>query len=219
MGTRRNGIVHGGSASSTEGIPVSGEQKLIERVAGGDKNAIWVLVGRYQGLLHRHCRKYFNGDPHDADDALSVINLRLYAELPQRVAHIKNLDAWLTRVACNLCLDIHRQRRSELERGARLNQEPCQQENIQVNPESELLDSELIHFMLQELNKLPVTLQEVAMMRFLQEDTYENIARQQCISQANARKRIQAARACLKPVLQVYLEENKGHFAQNCTGW
>ena len=58
-----------------------------------------------------------SGDEAEADDAVSRSMMVARDRLPEHAQRIENLEAWLTRLTCNVCLDIHRERR-RLGRGA-----------------------------------------------------------------------------------------------------
>ena len=90
---------------------------LFTRVAGGDRDALALLVGRYErplfGLLHQ-----LTGDPHRADDLFQETFLRAVRSAGT-FDEQKSFKAWISTIALNLVRDDarNRKRRSEVQLG------------------------------------------------------------------------------------------------------
>ena len=93
------------------------ERALLRSLGGGDEAAFWALWEQYRRHLYAVCLRQMSGDESEADDAVSRSMMVARDRLPEHAQRIENLEAWLTRLTCNVCLDIHRERR-RLGRGA-----------------------------------------------------------------------------------------------------
>lgn len=126
--------------------------------------------------------------------------------LPDYARQIENLEAWLTRLTCNVCLDIHRQRRRDARASFDLDEayDEVEQGNAirsVPTPEEEVLQAEGYRNIAAAIQALPRRLREVAELRFLEDLDYGVIAARLQITQESARKRVQQARALLSDVL------------------
>src|SRR5437667_12906375 len=86
------------------------ERALLRSLGHGDETAFWALWEQYQRHLYAVCLRQMNGAHFDAADAVSRAMPVAQSKLPSYAAHIENLEAWLPRLTCNICFDIHRQR-------------------------------------------------------------------------------------------------------------
>ncbi len=104
---------------------------------------------------------------------------------------------WLLRLVYTKCMDIHRHRRRFLE---------AEEENEAGGPglEAALLESELIAFVRDRIQRLPLRLRSVAELHLLQDLSYSEIADRLSLTEANARKRMQNVRTLLREHLHAY---------------
>jgi RNA polymerase sigma-70 factor (ECF subfamily) len=121
--------------------------------------------------------------------------------LPDYAQQIENLEAWLTRLTCNVCLDIHRERRRESRTGIDVvevsEEEQRKSRRASATPEEECLQAEALRIVTSAIRELPPRLREIAELRFLEDLEYDDIARRLDITQESARKRLQQARGML----------------------
>lgn len=172
---------------------------LLGLLSGGDDEAFWALWQRYRRQLYDVCFRRMSGVAADAADAVSRSMMVAHDRLPSYAANIENVEAWLTRLTCNVCLDIHRERkrdtRGHVDLGTTTDEEPYVAEN--PSPEEALLQSEACRTIANAIDTLPRMLRDAAQLRFLQELDYPVVAERLHITESNARKRIQQARAIL----------------------
>ncbi len=166
----------------------------------------WQQWEQYRDYLYRCCIKWMGGNPTDAEDALSRAMLKAWEKVQKVAGEIANFKAWLTKLAHNLCVDIHRER----SRGAN------RVENIEVipeelglvsfdeTPESAMDTGEKKIVIRRAIANLPTRLRETFILHFYQELSYQEIAQQQEISYQNVCKRISQARAILREQLRGY---------------
>ena len=177
------------------------ERALLRSLGHGDDAAFWALWEQYQRHLYAVCLRQMNGAQFDAADAVSRAMLVAQSKLPSYAAHIENLEAWLTRLTCNICLDMHRERqrtnqgRVSLDEGAPI-EDPAL--SCGHSPEDDYLACEVRNIVASAIGELPAVLRDAAHLRFVQETSYPVMARMLCITVENARKRVQQARAILR---------------------
>lgn len=154
--------------------------------------------------------RWLAGNTADVEDALSDVFCKASRAFDQAQVGIANERAWLSRLLHNTCMDAHRRRRAteqviapafedsdETDAAAELGET--------ASPEDELLNLELRRVLHGALADLPESLRGPAVMRLVEDEPYERIAAAYNISLANARKRIQLARAALRSQLTGYL--------------
>jgi len=148
--------------------------------------------------IHALCRRWVGGDPQDAEDVLGRVALRAVEDIASRDDVISSYPAWLTRLAWNTAMDLHRERacrRHAVERYLEMAGAEGAREVESV--ESEHIRAEQYIGLRAAVEKLPLRLREVSERRFLDEMPYEEIAEELAITNENVRKRIQEARAIL----------------------
>lgn len=183
------------------------EEELWNRLrvlAGSDPNIFWSLWEVHRKYLYGLCLRYMGGIQEDAEDALSRVMMKVWEMLPQHANNIRNLKAWLTRVAYNLCIDIHRERRQTRELKSLDELTAVDDEALArsiKSPEEVLLGKEMNHYLYVVLKELSPKLCAPFMLHFHQEMPYCDIAAQLAITPENARKRSQIARSVLQDKL------------------
>ena len=112
------------------------EVALLVAVRGGDEQAFVRLTGVFRRPLHIHCYRVL-GSLHDADDAVQETMLRAWRSI-DRFEPRSSLNAWLYRIATNVCLRMleQRNRRSSVAVDAHL--EPYPDRLLELVPASEL---------------------------------------------------------------------------------
>lgn len=157
---------------------------------------------RHRPRLLALCLKWVGGHRQDAEDVLARVALRAVEDIAAREEEISSFPAWLTRLARNTAVDLHRERASRsqtLERYACLSGDEDAREAESV--EAQHLRAELHARVRAAVEELPPRLRETTRRRFLEEAAYEEIAGEAGITGENARKRVQEARAILQRCL------------------
>lgn len=177
---------------------------LLRSVRRGDDAAFWNVWQHYRRHLYEVSLRHMSGAQADADDAMSRSMLIARKKLPDYAANIENLEAWLTRLTCNVCLDMHRENRRARRDAVSLDDITAQQEPLtrELSPEDECLMGEVRESIAEAIATLPPRLRDVVRLRFLQEMSYEAIAKTLSITSENARKRVQQARTALQQRLR-----------------
>jgi RNA polymerase sigma factor (sigma-70 family) len=177
------------------------ERLLLHKLGRGDAEAFWSLWMLHRVHLYRVCLRLMRGVPADAADAMSRSMLTAFAKLPAHAFGIENLQAWLTRLTRNVCIDIRRERHRHTV-GYLPVDEAAVMELIPVDPhpspEAEALANETFVTIHRAIEDLPPLVRDVARLRFLDEASYDSIASKLSITEPTARKRVQQARTLLR---------------------
>lgn len=185
---------------------------LLKRLLQGNGAAFWQLWENHRNALYSICLLQLGGNQAEAEDALSRVMLKAWKKLPVHAAEIKNLRAWLSRLTYNLCVDIHRERRSASERECLAHVLASERDPIchTASPEEISIWREASTCLNRAIGKLPLRLREPFMLRFFYDVAYPEIAEQLALSPGNVRKRIQQARVLLRKQLRPHLAATPG---------
>jgi RNA polymerase sigma-70 factor (ECF subfamily) len=185
----------------------------LERLTEGDSEAFWDLWMVHQASIFRICFARLGGRHADAEDVCSQVMQKARQVLPRDADRIENLQAWLTRLATNLCIDWQRvdKRRSQgvwapgpIEINDALGAGVAARSSV---PDQSLLRRELRSTVAEAIEAMPARLSTTARLFFLEQRTYSEIAQTLGITNSNVRKRIQEARALLQDVMERYMKE------------
>jgi RNA polymerase sigma-70 factor, ECF subfamily len=169
------------------------ERVLVLRCQSGDEAAFAELVERYSPRLRYFLRKLL-GDTHVAEDALQDVWLDVFRAVP-RLADPAAFPAWLYRIARDRA---YRALRS-LRRVPRSLVEGDLAEGVENDETFSAEDAARIHAALDEL---PPEQREVLVLRFLEEMTYEDIARVVGCPAGTVRSRIHYGKRALRRALE-----------------
>ena len=180
------------------------EYGLLDAVSRGNEGAFWTLWHRHRPHLYEVCLRRMSGVTADADDAVSRSMFVARRKLTAYAQEIVNLEAWLTRMACNVCADLRRQQRRRELGAVSLDCVMTRDHPAQPMPSpEEVCSSREVGVMIHRgIVQLPRPLREPARLRLLHEVDYPEIAKRLAITPENARKRVQQARAILRQLLE-----------------
>ncbi len=160
-------------------------------------NEFWHLWLRHQPRLKKLSLKWMNYHQANAEDALTQAMIKAFGGFLRQPQKIKNIEAWLTTIVFRTCMDSHRKKKTYL-RSVRKIQASYHLDDRVIeslessNSEKSVSDLETL------LEILPPRLKETAKLKFFLQWPYSEIAQQLNITQTNARKRVQQARAILR---------------------
>jgi RNA polymerase sigma factor (sigma-70 family) len=135
-----------------------------------------------------------NGHAFDAEDALSEVMLRARDRLPSCAGEIANLEAWLHRLARNLCIDLRRKRLRRFEAVEDWSDPAAEA----AEAEPAMRQAEMKAEIQKRIAALPPDLRETFDLHAVQGISSQEVALQLGTSPANVRKRVQLARARLQ---------------------
>ncbi len=190
--------------------PVKAVTNKKENATALEEKAFWIAWNTHREYLRRLSLVWMNISASDAEDALSDATIRAFEKYADNASHITNERAWFARLLHNICIDIHRsnKRRSKLSDKVKeiVTIDTSAVETVELTPEAELLNTELGRSLIAAINDLPEKMQQPLVMRLVKGDSYDDIGEALGITNDNARKRVQQARAALRRKL-AYLRE------------
>ena len=181
----------------TAGAVFSGmgqEQLLLARLAGGDTAAFWDLWAMHRDHLSSVCTQAMNGNQAEAEDALTEVMLKARREMVNRLGNIAVPQAWLTRLAQNLCMDIQRNSARQARLVKQLQDWPADMGGETMEPAWGEEETEIRPL----VEGLPADLREPLALSLFHEQTCGEIATRLGLSSATVRKRLQRARVSLR---------------------
>jgi RNA polymerase sigma-70 factor (ECF subfamily) len=168
------------------------EQLLVLRCQAGDEDAFEELVARYHPRLRYYLRRILPRAEH-ADDVLQEVWLAVFRALP-RLADPAALAAWLYRIARDKAAVQWRGRPPErLLDASDLVEEPSQGNEFRQE------DAQEIHA---SLDQLSPEQREVLVLRFLEDMTYQQIAKVTGCPIGTVRSRLYYAKSALRQAIQ-----------------
>ena len=201
-------------------LPVSEEVEKISGPSGSgfvttnqldssrEQPCFWTAWNRHHEYLRRLSMIWMNISAMDAEDALSDATIRAFEKYQAHADQILNERACFARLLHNICIDTHRSNKRRFRLGEKVKEvvtvEESTFEKIDLTPEGELLNSELRRSLTNAIESLPVKLREPLIMRLVKGDEYSQISEALNISNDNARKRVQQARAILRQQLAIH---------------
>ena len=176
-------------------MSVVDDDLLLAAVSRGDSSAFWPLWQKYAHRLFTVCLREMRGNRADAEDALGQTMLKALEKLPLFGSELRCAEAWLIRLARNLCRDLIRQR-LRTDAAAEEFRRSCRNDGDDGRDDREEIDPEAL------IAALPAPLREIVLLRLVQRLPYKDIASQLRLTSAAARKRVQSARQTMQQLAQ-----------------
>jgi len=168
------------------------DRHLIEAAVGGDSAAFERLVTKYEHRLHRALERMCRSVA-DAHDAAQETFLRAYLKLSTFTSS-KNFYTWLYRIAVNTSINEHRRRRAKRLDGRSLEIAAPTAADRGEMPVEHLLREERAQFVQRHLAALTEDHREVLVLREIDDQDYDEIARILNIPVGTVRSRLHRAR-------------------------
>lgn len=176
------------------------DRDLVIAYQAGDDEAFAELVREYRPQLLGHARRRL-GCPEAAEDAVQEALVRALRAMPRFNGNYR-VGPWLHRILSNVCSDEgNRQRRAneKTERWANndraLKPPPSTEAELGLDiDDTDLLDA---------IDNLSEQYREALMLRFVDELSYEEVARVSGVSEDNARARVSRARNAVRAALKL----------------
>jgi RNA polymerase sigma factor (sigma-70 family) len=162
--------------------------------------------------IRRRCRVWMGGNADEAHEAFSRAWSRAVASYVAARPTLVNPRAWLLTLAYRACMDLHRERARRGEEELDVTRPAAASSLAQIvatprDPEGLALGRELTGVLLTAIDGLPVRLRS-ALHTYMGSGSYSDLVERFGITNENARKRIQQARAILRKRL---LDYRTGH--------
>lgn len=140
------------------------------------KNALIDIVRRYQAPLRRYIARLGCRDPHDQEDILQEIFLKVYVNLNEVDAHLK-FSSWIYRIAHNEAISFFRKKKVRPQLFASQEEWPWI-ENIADDLDlaenyNKACDAQIIRKALAELDR---HYRDVLVLKYMEEKSYNEIS-------------------------------------------
>jgi len=172
---------------------------LLAHVVEGDPSAFWQLWDMHERHIVDVCRRRMRSAQTEVDDAVNRSMFIAFEKMPEHAASIMNVEAWLTRLCSNVCVDILRERTQAMRGAVSVDAAGGIASLASADsPERRYLSIELGRLIARAIDDLRPSLRDAARLRFIDEASYPEIASALSITMANARKRVQQSRSILR---------------------
>jgi RNA polymerase sigma-70 factor, ECF subfamily len=155
------------------------DEDLLNRARSGDTVAFGDLYQRHLTEIYRYIY-YRVGDALDAEDLTETVFLKAWQALPRFYPQNTALAPWLYRIAHNTIIDFYRT--SKLDQNL-----PSTLPDHNPSPETQAEQNQQHVHMLQHLHHLEERLQQVLILRFLNDLTPQQVAQIMEITPAHVR--------------------------------
>ena len=171
------------------------DQKRINGIARGDRNALIELIADWKGPIHSYFYRSLSNYA-DAEDLTQQFFHRIY-KASGSYRPISKVSTWLFSIARNLLID-------ELKKKARRPQANILSE-WELGTESSENTSELQEILSIEMKKLPENHKTALLLRVQQEWSYQEIAEMMKTNESRVKTLIYRARSVLKQAIKPQL--------------
>ncbi|WP_428115028.1 RNA polymerase sigma factor [Candidatus Poriferisodalis sp.] len=176
------------------------DRDLVIAYQAGDTEAFAELVREYRPQLVSHARRRLNCDE-SAQDAVQETLVRALRAIPRFNGNYM-VGPWLHRILANVCIDEGNRRRRESEKSERVAHTDT---SVGPSPSAEVeLGLDVDHTdVAAALEELSEPYREALHLRFVEELSYDEMAKAAGVSEDNARARVSRARSALRAALRV----------------
>ncbi|KMK75286.1 DNA-directed RNA polymerase subunit sigma [Alkalihalobacillus pseudalcaliphilus] len=166
-------------------------EELVMKAQKGDEKAFQEIVEQYRVHVIRTIIPIVK-NVKDAEDLAQDVFVRVYYALPQYEA--RGFKTWLTRIAVNMAIDEKRKQK-------RRNEEALENwEGMSVSNELEekLLKKETKRLLHEKLESVPENYRNVLVAFYIEEKSYQEIAREQMVEVKTIETKLYRARKWVK---------------------
>ncbi len=183
---------------------MNADHELVERAAGGDRDAFEALVRAYEKRVYNMTLR-MTGSNEDAYDLSQEIFLRVWRALPMFKGEA-SFSTWLHTLASNACIDHARRERrrndisltGEGDDGAAVETELP---DLRYSPESALEKKQIREAVDQALSELSFEHRQAVVLRDVQGLSYAEMAEILSLSEGTVKSRLSRAREALRKIL------------------
>ena len=176
--------------------PQAEELGWITQALVGEQQAFAKLMQRYTGAVFGLSYRML-GNPQDAEDAVQEIFLRAYSRL-NTFDRTRRFSTWLLSIASNYCIDRLRRRRYNW---LTLDDVAFALPSSEAGPERSALQQEQRQLVHDALQRLPETYRLVAVLRYMNDLSYDEIGQVTGLPESTIKTRLHRARHMLAEAL------------------
>ncbi|MBP1935813.1 RNA polymerase sigma factor [Paenibacillus sediminis] len=171
------------------------EQTLIEQIRRGETAAFRKLVESYGEHVYQAAYSILR-DVKEAEDAAQETFIQVYKSLPEYRS--EGLKMWITRIAIHKAIDtkrkIARRREEQFQEKSVIEQLSSHEEDVLMR----LVREEKTESLLRRVAQLPASHREVITAFYLQDKTYDQIAREQGVAVKTVESKLYRARSWIR---------------------
>lgn len=170
---------------------------LLKKAQNGDIEAVEKLLRRYERYVFNTALGFFK-NPYDASDAAQEAMIKIYRKIGDFRGDA-SFRSWIFRITINVCKDILRKAKDVL----LMDDTALVSAKVDsMTPEKALDDKLARERVIEAIMQLDEDFRNVVILRELNDQTYEEIARQLSISEGTVKSRLFRARSKLKESLK-----------------
>ena len=174
--------------------------KIIQKVISGDMESFSVIIRKYQKMVFRYVNSQFNNED-DAMDITQEIFITAMEALKSFRGESK-FSTWLYSIMVNYCKN-YKKKSGRLFATSLFATKEAEEYEIQipdhrVNPERDIVDSDTLAIVKEEIHRLPDDYRKVLVLRDLEGLSYNEVSDILGINLSNVKVRIYRGRELLK---------------------
>ncbi|MFC1669295.1 RNA polymerase sigma factor [Spirochaetota bacterium] len=181
-------------------MPNVDDIEIIDKVIAGDVDAFSVIIKKYENMIFRYVYNQFN----NYDEALDISQdiFMMVLEALESFRRESKFSTWLYSIMVNYCKNYRK--KSRRYRTVSLSVPKGDQEyEIQLvdkreNPEDDVISSDTLRIVKEEINKLPDDYRSILLLRDIEGLSYSEISDILEIKLSNVKVRIHRGRGLLK---------------------
>lgn len=189
------------------------DREIVREVLNGKKELFALLIHRYEDRIFNYIY-YLVKQKEEAEDLTQTTFVKAFFALRQ-YNHAYEFSTWIYTIARNVCLDYFRKRKREdgdLSLNVTVSEDgdtemgELIEEDHSPDPLRTVLNEELRGKIEKAIERLPVKLREIVVLRHLEDRSYEEIAQIIDLPVGTVKSYLHRARKKLKEWLEEYLE-------------
>jgi len=170
------------------------EKDLIKKAQNGDREAFCTLMEAHESKIYALSFKYMQ-NTHDASDAAQDAMLKIFLNIGKFRSDAA-FSTWVYRIVANTCVDLLRRKKTLVPL------ENYESKSPYANPDEDLISAEFMTGLKQAVADLPSDFKSVLVLKDLEHQKYEDIARILQISEGTVKSRLSRAREKLRRMME-----------------
>ena len=181
-------------------MPNNNDIEILDRVIAGDVDAFSGIIEKYQNMVFRYVYTQFN----NYDEALDITQdiFMMVLEALKTFRRESKFSTWLYSIMVNYCKNYRKKNRRyrtiSLNAPMGENEVDLQLIDKRENPEMDVISSDTLRIVKEEINKLPEDYKDILMLRDIDGLSYNEISDILDIKLSNVKVRIHRGRELLK---------------------
>ncbi|MEC0243274.1 RNA polymerase sigma factor [Paenibacillus dokdonensis] len=171
------------------------EERLIDQIRRGDQAAFQMLVEHYGQHVFQTAYSVLK-EPKEAEDAAQEVFLQVYKSLPDYRS--QGFKTWITRIAVHKAIDakrkLNRRREDQMAEGELIEHLPSAEEDVL----GQLVRQEKKRLLERKMDSLPAQHKDILFQFYIQEKSYDQIAKEQDIAVKTVESRLYRARSWIR---------------------